>query len=76
MFFLFCYYNSYVGVTIDNSSIIYGVTMKMCLRVDATGYGDGEGTHMSAFVHLMRGVFQMTIPRSCYCWNTEPVGRQ
>ena len=28
---------------------------KMCLRVDANGNGDGEGTHVSVFAYLMRG---------------------
>ena len=28
---------------------------KMCLRVDANGYGVAKGTHVSVFVHLMRG---------------------
>ena len=28
---------------------------KMCLRVDANGEGNGEGTHVSAFIYLMRG---------------------
>ena len=27
----------------------------MCLNVDANGYGDGEGTHVSVFTYLMRG---------------------
>ena len=27
----------------------------MCLRVDANGDGSGTGTHVSVFVHLMRG---------------------
>ena len=30
---------------------------KMCLRVDANGYGQGKGTHISVFVHLMQGEF-------------------
>ena len=30
---------------------------KMCLRVDANGYGTGEGTHVSVFTCLMRGEF-------------------
>ena len=29
----------------------------MCLRVHANGYGAGNGTHISVFVHLMRGGF-------------------
>jgi len=28
---------------------------KMCICVDANGYGDGEGTHISVYAHLMRG---------------------
>ena len=28
---------------------------KLCLRVDANGFGDGEGTHVSVFVYLMKG---------------------
>ena len=28
---------------------------KMCLRVNANGNGDGKGTHMSVFTHLMKG---------------------
>ena len=30
---------------------------KMCLSVDANGYGECKGTHVSVFVHLMRGEF-------------------
>ena len=30
---------------------------KMCLMVDANGQGDGAGTHVSVYVHLMRGEF-------------------
>ena len=28
---------------------------KMCLRVDANGCGAGEGTHVSVYLHLMKG---------------------
>ena len=28
---------------------------KMCLRIDPNGYGRGRGTHISVFVHLMKG---------------------
>ena len=28
---------------------------KMCLRVVAAGYGDGKGTHVSVYLHLMKG---------------------
>ena len=28
---------------------------KMCLSVDAGGYGDGKGTHLSMFLYLMKG---------------------
>ena len=27
----------------------------MCLCVDACGHGDGKGTHLSAYLHLMKG---------------------
>ena len=30
---------------------------KMCLNVDANGYGSGKGTHVSVFTYLMRGEF-------------------
>ena len=30
---------------------------KMCLRVNANGYSQGKGTHISIFVHLMQGEF-------------------
>ena len=30
---------------------------KMCLNVDANGYGTGEGTHVSVFTSIMRGEF-------------------
>ena len=30
---------------------------KMCLRVDANGWGRGSGTHVSVIIHLMRGEY-------------------
>ena len=30
---------------------------KMFIRVDASGWGDGEGTHVSLFVYMMKGEF-------------------
>ena len=30
---------------------------KMCLSINASGWGDGEGTHVSVFVYMMRGEF-------------------
>ena len=30
---------------------------KMCIRVHANGIGDGTGTHVSVFLHLMPGIF-------------------
>ena len=30
---------------------------KMCLRVDANGWGNGKGTHVSVHVYLMKGAF-------------------
>ena len=29
---------------------------KMCLKIHATGYGDGKGTHLSVFLFLMKGL--------------------
>ena len=29
----------------------------MCIRVDANGSGSGAGTHVSVYVHLMRGEY-------------------
>ena len=30
---------------------------RMCIRVDKNGYGDGEGTHVSIYTHLMQGPY-------------------
>ena len=30
---------------------------KMCICVDPNGYGDGEGTHISIFTYLMKGLY-------------------
>ena len=30
---------------------------KMCIRIDANGWGNGKGTHVSLFVYMMRGEF-------------------
>ncbi len=30
---------------------------KLCLNVDANGYGDGKGTHVSCYIYQMRGEF-------------------
>ena len=30
---------------------------RMCINVDANGYGIGAGTHVSVFLYLMRGIF-------------------
>ena len=30
---------------------------KMCISVDANGWGDGAGTHVSVYVYLMRGEY-------------------
>ena len=35
----------------------YDKGYKMCLRVDAAGVGDGKGTHLSVFLHLMKGPY-------------------
>ena len=40
---------------ISNPFFAYEGGYQMCLRVDAGGYGDGEGTHVSVYLHLMKG---------------------
>lgn len=35
---------------------------KVCLRVDANGYQEGEGTHVSAFLCFLRGDFDDILP--------------
>ena len=35
---------------------------KMCIRVDANGFGEGAGTHVSVFVYLMRGKNDDNLP--------------
>ena len=37
---------------------------KMCINVDANGYGDGEGTHVSVFIKLLEGRYdsQLHLP--------------
>ena len=30
---------------------------KICLNVDANGYGEGKGTHVSVFIYMMQGEF-------------------
>ena len=30
---------------------------KMCLNVDANGFGEGRGTHVSVFIYMMQGEF-------------------
>ena len=39
----------------SNPFFIFKEGYQMCLRVDADGYGDGKGTHMSVYLHLMKG---------------------
>ena len=34
---------------------------KMCLRVDVNGWGYGCGTHVSVYVHLMRGEYDSSL---------------
>ena len=34
---------------------------KMCLNVDANGYGDGKDTHVSVFIYLMQGDFDSNL---------------
>ena len=42
-----------------NSPAFYTHThgYRMCVCVDPSGYGDGEGTHVSIFTYMMRGPF-------------------
>jgi len=37
---------------------------KMCLRVYASGVGDGEGTHISVYLHLMKGPYDDELEQS------------
>ena len=37
---------------------------KMCLRVDAGGNGDGKDTHVSVFLHLMKGPYDDELEQS------------
>ena len=37
---------------------------QMCLRVDAAGYGDGEDTHVSVFLYLMKGPYDDKLEQS------------
>ena len=39
----------------SNSLYTHNKGYKMCLHVDADGAGDGEGTHLSVFLYLMKG---------------------
>ena len=34
---------------------------KICLRVDANGFSRGKGTHISVYVHFMRGEFDNSL---------------
>ena len=35
---------------------------KMYMEIDANGYGEGEGTHVSVYISLMRGEFDNQLP--------------
>jgi len=37
---------------------------KMCLKVDAAGFGDGEGTHVSVYLYLMNGPYDDELEQS------------
>ncbi|XP_065900848.1 TNF receptor-associated factor 4-like [Dysidea avara] len=39
----------------SNSFFTHDMGYKVCLKVCATGNGDGKGTHMSVFLYLMKG---------------------
>ena len=36
---------------------IHNGEYRMCLRVDIAGYDEGAGSDVSAYIHLMRGIF-------------------
>ena len=42
-------------VWVSKPFMIYEGGYKMCLRVNAAGYGAGKGTHVSVYLHLMKG---------------------
>ena len=46
-------------------------TYKICLNVDANGYGDGKGTHVGVYVYMMAGdhddKMKMAIPWKRHC---------
>ena len=46
------------------SSPFFVYEYKMCLRVIAAGYGDGEDTHVSVYLHLMKGPHDVTLEQS------------
>ena len=37
---------------------------QVCLRVYADGFGDGKGTHVSVFLHLMKGAHDDELEQS------------
>ena len=39
---------------------------QMCLSINADGYGNGKGTHVSFFLHLMKGAHDDTLEQSDY----------
>ena len=39
----------------SDSFYTHNMGYKMCLCVDACGHGDGEGTHLSVYLYLMKG---------------------
>ena len=41
---------------------------KMCFKVYAKGYGDGENTHISVFVQLMAGEYDDQL-QLAVCWR-------
>ena len=45
---------------------------RMCVKVFANGHGDGKGTHVSAFIYLMRGDSDNSLPWPC----REPIAIQ
>jgi len=49
---------------ISNPFFAFEGGYRIYLEVDAAGYGDGEGTHISVFLHLMKGPYDDELEQS------------
>ena len=52
------------GEWISSPFFAYEGGYQMCLRVAPAGYGDGEGTHVSVYLHLMKGPYDDKLEQS------------